>query len=176
MHDPGYAPGMRRIAIVGCGGAGKSTLARALGERLGLPVIHLDVHFWKPGWTEPPDDEWARVHDGLLEGDAWIIDGNFGGTQEARMARADTILFLDVPRRVCLWGALRRVVRYRGRSRPDLGAGCPEKFDLPFLRWIWLFERDTRPEIVARLERHAEAKRVVTLRSRREIARFLESL
>ena len=67
---------MRRIAIVGMGGAGKSTLSRRLGAALGLPVVHLDTHYWNPGWIETPDDEWDRVQPGLFEGDAWVADGN----------------------------------------------------------------------------------------------------
>ena len=91
---------MHRIVVVGPGGAGKSVLARKMGERLGLPVIHLDALYWRPGWVQTPKDEWkAKVRE-LLSGERWIIDGNYGGTAGLRMAAADTIVLLDFPRRV----------------------------------------------------------------------------
>lgn len=167
---------MKRIAIVGCGGAGKSTLARRLGSLLGIDVIHLDSHFWRPGWIETPAEEWAIRQRGLLERESWIADGNYGGTLELRFVPADTILFLDLPRRICLWRVLRRRLAYAGESRPDVPAGCREQIDLEFLRWIWRFPRHSRPHLVAALERHREGRRVEVLRSGREVARFLDSL
>jgi len=167
---------MKRIAIVGCGGAGKSTLARRLGSLLGIEVIHLDSHFWRPGWIETPAEEWAICQRDLLERETWIADGNYGGSFELRFAPADTILFLDLPRRVCLWRVLRRWLVYAGRSRPDVPPGCREKIDLEFLRWIWQFPRRSRPHLVAVLERHREGRQVEVLRSGREVARFLDSL
>ncbi|MHC4225272.1 MAG: P-loop NTPase family protein, partial [Planctomycetota bacterium] len=126
---------MRRIAILGCAGAGKSTLALQIGESLGIEVIHLDRHFWKPGWVETPREEWAELQTELLAGESWVADGNYGATLEIRLARADTILFMDMPRRLCLWRILKRRIRYRGRARPDVAPGCPENVDWEFFRW-----------------------------------------
>lgn len=142
---------MERIALLGCGGAGKSTLAARLGERLDLPVVHLDAHFWRPGWEPTPRDEWRGIQREILSGDRWIADGNYDSTLDIRFDLADTILFLDQPRWRCLARALARVRRYHDRSRPDLAPGCPEKLDLDFLRWIWRFPQDVRPEVLARL-------------------------
>ena len=81
---------MDRVAVVGPVGAGKSTFAAALGERTGLPVVHLDRHFWHPGWVETPRDEWRRRQAELFAGDRWIADGNYGRTFDERFSRADT--------------------------------------------------------------------------------------
>lgn len=168
---------LRRILIVGAGGAGKSTLARRVGERLGLPVIHLDAHYWRAGWVETPADEWAAVVDRLIAGEAWVMDGNYGGTLERRLARADTVVFLDTPRLVSLWRVLRRALRYRGRTRPDLAPGCPEQLpNWEFVSWIWTYPRRRRGAILARLERLRGEKAIHVLRSTRDVERFVAEL
>src|SRR5690349_18913828 len=99
---------MKRVVVIGSGGSGKSTFSRELGRATGIPVIHLDREFWRPGWEETPKDEWNALVAELLAGESWIMDGNFGGTREMRMQAADTIIFLDLPRRVCLYRILKR--------------------------------------------------------------------
>lgn len=163
---------MSRIAIVGSGGSGKSTLARELGRALGLPVVHLDREFWKAGWVPTERTAWEARTRELVAGDAWVMDGNFGGTMELRLAAADTVVFLDLPRPVCLWRVVRRRIVNRGRSRPDMTAGCHEKLDLEFLRWVWHYPNEARPAVLTRLAR-LEGKRVVRLRSAREVRAFL---
>ena len=167
---------MRRVLVIGSGGAGKSTLARALSERIGLEVVHLDVHFWNPGWVPTPDDEWLPILDGLMARDAWIMDGSFYKTLPQRIARADTVLFVDTPRWKCLVRAISRLIRYRGRNRPDLAEGCPERFDWPFLFWIWGYKKRTRPGVLETLARHKDTHRVEILRSNHAIRRLLASI
>lgn len=167
---------MRRIAVIGCGGAGKSTLSRELGRRLDLPVVHLDTHYWNAGWIATPRERWRLVHHELIAAERWIIDGNFADTMEARLSRADTALFLDYPRRVCLTRIARRVVRYRGRTRPDLPDGCPEGVDLEFLRWVFRYRRDVRPGVLALLERAAPHVRVEVFPTPGALRRFLDRL
>lgn len=165
---------VQRIAVVGPSGAGKTTFSRRLGDLLGVPVVHLDRHHWKPGWTEPARDEWARVQDDLLAGDAWIADGNYGGTFDLRFARADTVIVLTLRPLRCVAGVVRRWATHLGR---DVQArGCPEHVDLAFLRWIWRYPKDSRPRLDAAIARHREHLRVVELRSRREAAAFLDDL
>lgn len=167
----GQACPVERVAVVGPGGAGKSTFASALGARTGLPVVHLDRHFWKPGWVETDRDEWRQIQSELFAGDRWIADGNYGGSFDVRFARADTVILLARPRLACLAGALRRSVRNRGRAvQAD---GCPERFQLDFYRWIWNYERDSRPRLDAALERHPHLD-VIELSSRDAVRQFLD--
>src|SRR5450631_2597540 len=116
---------MRRIVILGCSGSGKSTLARRLGARLGLPVVHLDVLFWEPGWTEPDNAAFRARVGAAIAGDAWVSDGNYTTrTFDLRLPRADLIVWMDTPRLVCLARTLKRSAL--ARPRPDLPVGCEE--------------------------------------------------
>lgn len=164
---------MQRIVIVGCSGAGKSTLARQLGLRLGLPVIHLDAQFWQPGWVMSSDDEEQAILARLLAGEAWIIDGNYGATMPQRFAAADTILFLDFPRWLCLWRIMRRWWQYRGKTRPDMQEGCPERLDIGFLKWVWNYRKTQRQRVLQLIEAHRFGRTVVVLQHPREAAALL---
>ena len=167
---------MQRIAIIGCGGSGKSTLARRMGATLNIPVRHLDRWYWKAGWIATSDDEWPAVHERLCCEPAWILDGNYGGTMDARLRAADTVIFLDLPRWRCLWGVLNRYWRYRGQVRPDASAGCPERLTVDYINWIWTYRRTRRPRILRTLE-HLDADRnVVIFDSHRAVSAFLAGL
>lgn len=157
----------KRILILGCGGAGKSTLARRLGAATGLPVVHLDGLYWQPGWVAMERAAWRRTVENEIAKDAWIIDGNFGSSLELRLSRAQAAVYLDYSRAVCLAGVLRRVWTTHGRVRPDMGAGCPERFDLSFLRWVWDFPKRDGTHVKALLAAHPQV-RCVTLKNRRD--------
>jgi adenylate kinase family enzyme len=163
---------VQRVAIVGSGGAGKSTLARALGERTGLPVVHLDEHYWRPGWVATPPDEWRTRQAELCAEDRWIMDGNYSGTVDLRLATADTLVFLDLPRRVTVPAVLQRWARHHGR--PVQAPGCPERTSAEFLRWLWAYPSGGRVRMLAAIEEHRRPDLTVeTLRSRRQIRRWL---
>lgn len=153
------------MAIIGPAGSGKSTLARALGERLNLPVIHLDAHFWSAGWVETEKAQWRETVQALVAGERWIIDGNYSSTMDIRLPQAETIIFLDFPRWLCLLRVLRRWTSFYGDTRPDLPPGCPERFDPDFLRWIWNYPQRSRPKTVALLQALQAEKRIVWLQS-----------
>ena len=157
----------RRCLVIGSGGAGKTTFARLLADRTGLPVVHLDALYWSSGWQPKPGEEWRDVVDELVRRPRWIMDGNYGGTLDARLAAADTVYFLDTPRWICLTRVLRRWWRYRGVSRPSMPDGCPERITWGFLAWIWSYPRRRRPGILARLA-ELEGVRVRVLRTARE--------
>ena len=166
---------MERILIIGCGGAGKSTLARQLGEKLGLPVVHLDSIFWLPNWVERNRDEFDELVRQELMKQTWIMDGNFNRTLPERVKYCDTIIYLDFSRMACLLGVLKRIVTTYGTVRPDMGEGCPERFDLEFLKWVWNFNKNKR-ESYYRLLNETEGVNTIVLKNRRMVKRFLKEL
>lgn len=127
---------MERALIIGPCGAGKSTLARTLGDRLGLPFFHMDQLNWRSGWVESSKDEIRARLSEIVATDRWLIDGTYGGTLAERLVRADTVVYLDYPISLCVARLLRRIWTYRGRSRPDMPEGCPERLDLAFLWYL----------------------------------------
>jgi adenylate kinase family enzyme len=167
---------MRRVLVIGSGGAGKSHFAKQLGERTGLPVTHLDALYWQPGWVPQAPEPWHAQVTEVLAGDRWILDGNYGGTLGLRLAACDTVVFLDLPRRVCLGRVLRRWFSYRGRSRPDMRPDCPEQLTWEFLHWIWTYPKVRRPAVLRRLDEVGPAVRVVRLRSVGAVTAFLAAL
>ncbi len=136
---------MRRILIVGGAGAGQSTLAREVARRLDLPLIHLDRHYWRPGWIAAPDADFRAEVARLAARPAWVMDGNYAGTLDLRLPHADLLVLCDPPRLLCLARVLRRRWAYRTTPRPDLPDGCPEQVDLQFLRYIWHYPRHPPP-------------------------------
>ncbi|HEX7760570.1 MAG TPA: hypothetical protein VF459_13770 [Caulobacteraceae bacterium] len=167
---------MDRIAIIGCSGGGKSSLARRLGARLGLPLVHLDVLFWLPGWKESDDARFRARLAEALAGGRWISDGNFSRQGDLHFAGAELIVWVDQPRALCLRRALTRAIRERGHNRADMAEGCDEKIDLAFLVYIWNWNRLTRPRIEAAIAEHAPATPVVRLTSDAAITDWLEAL
>jgi adenylate kinase family enzyme len=166
---------MERVAIVGPAGAGKSWLARRLGELTGLPVIHLDLEFWRPGWQPTPLDEWTKTVERLAAAERWIIDGDFVETMPVRFSRADAIVFMDMPRWRCYVRLVARRLTYRRGSRPDMPAGCDEGFDLDLLRWIWRYPSRTKPRVLGLMREAGPGTRLITLRTPGQVRTFLST-
>ncbi|MBQ7801699.1 MAG: DNA topology modulation protein [Oscillospiraceae bacterium] len=166
---------MERVIIIGCGGAGKSTLARQLGEKTGLPVVHLDKLFWRPGWVSVPPEEFDQAVREELAKEKWIMDGNFNRTLPERVRYCDTIIYLDFSRFACLMGVFKRILTTHGKVRPDMGEGCPERFDREFLQWVWNFNKNKREDNY-RLLNDAEGVETIVLKNRRAVKKFLEQL
>ena len=168
----------RRVIITGLAGSGKSTLALALGARTGLPVIHLDLHYWQPGWVAPSEAGWREVQRDVLAGEAWIADGNYPETLDLRLERADTVVLIDLPWRVCSARAFRR-----GFWLPsELPPGCKyprwmrlrDEWKLAIrIGWNDRSEPDREREV---LSQHGSHVTLHQLRSKRAVAAFLDNL
>ncbi len=169
MNDIG-----KRIVVMGSPGAGKTTFSDKLGKILSLPVYHLDKYFWK-NWKECPDEEWNKIVTKFTQEDSWIIDGNYMRTIDIRLERAETAVFLDYKRRVCLWSVFKRVVKNYGKQRPDLGDGCPERFDMKFMKWVYDFPEKYRPELFGKLQEYPQVSKIILL-SRKEADKFLSDI
>ena len=166
---------MQRVAGIGCGGSGKTTLANELAARLAVPVIHIDSHYWqvRDGQrVESTPEEWVLRHRELVAPGFWVIDGMKLGVLPERLERADTVIYLDMWTRTCLAGVLRRRIRYRGHLRADLGVY--DRVSWEFLRWVWSFRRRQRPMLLDMLNRFKGETFV--LDSRRDVRRFLDSM
>jgi adenylate kinase family enzyme len=168
-----------RVLVDGMMGSGKSTFARALGARTGLPVIHLDVLYWDPGWTRPSDDEWRERQRSLLSGDTWIVEGNYKETLPLRLERADTIIFLDTPWWVCASRAFLRGLR---RPHGEMPQGCPDSFHRRLRdEWggvgrIWRNRHSDPRYVRSEIVRHGSSTSVHVLRSRREAMAFFDAI
>ena len=140
---------MRRVVVMGSPGSGKSTFARRLGAATGLPVFHMDRAFWRPGWREAPRDEFAAQVEAWAAQPSWIIEGNYTGTLGPLLARADTLVYLDVPSWLATIRVVRRYLVGWRRTRPDMADDCREQLDPAFFRFTWTWNRLRRERNIA---------------------------
>lgn len=168
---------MQRVMIIGGSGSGKSTFAIKLGEQTGLPVIHIDRIYWKPGWVERERDEVEKLIRQATSAESWIFEGNHSKSFEERLQRADTLIFLDVPTWLRFWRVISRTLRHYGKSRPDMGSQCPERFDLEFLKFVLDFEkRGSRKRMLSLLETAPSRVKVHHLKTNRQMKAILAGL
>lgn len=167
---------MKRIAVVGCPGTGKTTFSRRLGQKTSLPVVHLDYYYHQKKYNYYHDKEaWVKRVEQLINQDKWIIDGNYKSTFELRFKRADTIIFLDYPRRVAMYGAIKRRVEHRNKLREEMPSDWKEKANLEFLRYVWNFKKKHRGKILEALDK-AKAQDILTFTNRQQAEEYLNAL
>ena len=152
---------MKRVAIIGRGASGKSTLAVRLGEITGLPVVELDKVFWQPGLVATPRDHWIAIQERLVAEEEWIMDGDLGlyDVVEIRLRSADTILFLDFSLLRCVWRAIRR-----SRARVD------------FWRWLLAYRWQGRPVLMEAIAKHAVHADLHVFRNPAALRRFVAEI
>ena len=159
---------MNRIVIIGCPGAGKSTFARKLAAKTGLPLYYLDMIWHRADRTVIGREEFDRQLDKLVIKDEWIIDGNYARPLPMRLAHCDTVFFFDLPLDVCIKGAKSRL----GNERVDM-PWVDNELEPEFLQWIIDFPRDVIPEIEHHLRDFYNT--VIRFHSREEADEFIES-
>ena len=158
---------MKKIIVIGCPGSGKSTFARALHNKTGIPLYHLDMMYWNADKTMVEKHIFLERLSAAMEQEEWIIDGNYGSTMELRMAVCDTVIFLDYPLDVCLDGIRER----RGKPRSDMPWIETEE-DAEFIEFVMGFHAHQRPIVMELLERYRE-KAIVILKNRAQADAFL---
>jgi len=165
---------MKKIAIIGSGGSGKSTFSVLLGQELNLPVHHLDKLYWKPNWTKTPNIQWTDTLTELCKNERWIIDGNYKSTLGIRLAACDTVIFLDVNRFTCICRAIKRTLK--GKTRPDMAEGCKERLNMEFIKFLWDFPTKTRPIIMKKLNSAIDSKNVIIAKSGKHAFQLCKAL
>lgn len=154
-----------RIAIIGCGGSGKTTIARRLGAALDAPVTHLDVVYYDGEWNALPKEKFAALQEELVAADRWVIDGNYASSLPIRLNRADTVIFLDLPPVTCLWGIAQRRLRHRGGQ--DDQTGVYDRITWDFIKYVWNYRRTMAPRVRSLIAEHAGHAQVHIVKSRR---------
>ena len=158
---------MERAIVIGCPGGGKSTFARALAEKTGLPLHHLDMMYWNADKTTVEKGVFLERLSAVLKKDEWIIDGNYGSTMELRMAACDTVIFLDYPLDVCLDGIQER----RGKPRSDM-PWCDTEENAEFMEFINSYTEQQKPKVLELFKKHSD-KNIIILKSREQADEFL---
>ncbi|QPF81764.1 DNA topology modulation protein [Bradyrhizobium genosp. L] len=169
---------MQRVLVMGSSGSGKSTFARRLSGITGLPTVSIDALFWKPGWVESDRDEFRQRMIEVTEQPRWIMDGNYTrhGAGELRRKLADTIIWFDLSRAACMCGILGRIAKSYGQVRPEMAAGCPEKIDLEFFRYVWTYRQQQRPTLLAYFEGLRPDQSLICFTARKQADNYLKAL
>ena len=161
---------MKKVIVIGCPGAGKSTFSRALQQKTNLPLFYLDMLFWKVDKTTVSREEFDKRLLEVLLKDRWILDGNYGRTLELRLRECDTVFLFDLPVEICLQGAKSRV----GKKREDL-PWVESELDEEFRNWILEFPQKELPHIYSLLEGYSN-KHIVVFRSHNQVNDYLENM
>ena len=165
---------MKRILVIGGNGSGKSTFSKKLGEKAGLPVVHLDKIWWRENWENISREEFDEKLAVELKKEEWIIDGNFSRTLEKRLKFCDTVFYFDFSTIQCLFGVTERILKNHGKTRADMGENCPERFDFEFYKAVLRFNKKNRPKTKALLEKYKP--NVIVFKNRKQAEDFLKNI
>lgn len=166
-----------RILVIGCSGGGKSTLAQKLATHLGLTYLSIDRDIlWLPGWVERSKEEQRQRIVERIADERWIMDGTNPSTFDIRLPRTDIIIWVRMPRLLCVWGVVTRWLKHLGRTRPEMAPGCIEKVDWRFLEFIWTFEKKFSPRVTSAIAAHGPHVPVLQVKSRRQMRTLLDLL
>lgn len=166
---------MKKIIIMGGNGSGKTTFARELSAKLGLPLVHLDKLYWQDNWQARPKNEFDTLLLNELKKEEWILDGNMNRTIPMRLNYCDTVFYFDFSTVRCLLGVTSRVIKNYGKTRPDMGGNCPERFDFDFYRNILLFNHKHRKNYYKMLNNCTD-KDVIIFKNRKQAMDYLNNL
>lgn len=136
----------KRFVIIGLPGSGKSTFASMLGQRLGVPVHHLDRHMFVAGGKKRDKEEFLSIQREMVNEETWIIEGCAMSSLEMRVAQADVIIYFHLPRLLCIWRAFKRFLTNEN-TLDDTADGCSKVFNWGLVSYIWNFDRDKRKDI-----------------------------
>ena len=167
-----------KIVIIGYSGSGKSTLAGALSRYYSIPKLHMDTLQFQPGWIDS-DRDWmeGQMKQFLSQHKDWVIDGNYSWCcYEERMEQADQIIFLNFSRWNCLFRAWKRYRRYKGQVRESMAAGCPERFDWEFIRWILWNGRQDKQVTRYQTVNQTYPDKFISLKNQKELDAFLKNI
>ncbi len=167
---------MKKVIIIGAPGTGKSTLAGILHDITKLPVIYLDLLYWKPVWRRISKAAWIALQQELVQGEEWIIDGSYQSTVDIRLQAADTIIFLDMPRYLYIWRVIKRQFLSWRKPRPDIAKGCVQKITWKYLYELWNFPTKDRKLLLEKLLMVSDKKQVIQLTSRKEVSHFIKEI
>lgn len=167
---------MKKVTIVGCPGAGKSTFSRALSEKTKIPLLHLDFYYHQKGRDyEKNKQAWLDKLKELTSGDTWIIEGNYGSSYEQRIPKSDTLIFMDMPSWLSIWSVLKRRIQFRNKKRAEMPDDWIEKIDPIFFKFVVLFRIKSRKDVLAGIEKYRhENLEVITFRTRKSAYKWLE--
>lgn len=167
---------MKKALVIGCPGSGKSTFSSELSKKTNLPVIHLDVYYWKPGWVSCSNQEFDEILGDLLLREAYIMEGNYSRTIEFRISYADTIYFFDFSRSLCLYRVIKRRFMNHGKTREYMGKDCSERIDYNFIKSVWNFRKRQRMQIMNILDKYKQRKNIVIFRRPKDVIDYIESV
>lgn len=167
---------MKKIAIFGPPGSGKSTAATKLGREFNIPVYYLDQYRWLPGWKKRPQEEFIAMHEALCAQDEWVIEGAYRSTYEQRADAADALIYIAMPRYKYFWNVLKRFFVKHKKAILGHARNCKPRADKEFLCYCWNFCKDDQSEIMTLLNRYQGAKRIFVVKSSGEAEKLVQKI